>query len=278
MNTTAEVAPFLPFLRRYARALSGSQSRGDAYVRALLENVLEGNVSLPNGIGARVALYQLFHSFWSATGPHMAEGGASGLAPVEMRLQTLQPGRREALLLVAMEGFFVHEAAVILNVSEDEVQQAIASALHAIDSDLSSRILIIEDEAVIAMDLENLVEESGHTVVGTARTRKEAIRLAAEHKPDLVLADVQLADGSSGIDAAGEILKSSNIPVIFITAFPECLLTGERREPTYLLSKPFSHETVKATINQALFLHKPSTEGGEKDASQPEDMRNTACH
>jgi len=74
-------------------------------------------------------------------------------------------------------------------------------------------------------------------------------------RPGLVLADVQLADGSSGIDAVSDILGEFDVPVIFITAFPERLLTGERPEPTYLISKPFQPENVKAAISQALFFH-----------------------
>ncbi|MBU2381500.1 MAG: response regulator, partial [Alphaproteobacteria bacterium] len=77
----------------------------------------------------------------------------------------------------------------------------------------------------------------------------------ARHRPGLVLADIQLADGSSGIDAVKDILKRFDVPVIFITAFPERLLTGERPEPTFLITKPFQPETVKAAISQALFFH-----------------------
>ena len=94
----------------------------------------------------------------------------------------------------------------------------------------------------------------GHNVVGIATTRTEAVDLARKSPPDLVLADIQLADGSSGIDAVKDILADITAPVIFITAFPERLLTGQRPEPTFLISKPFREETVKTTISQALFL------------------------
>ena len=259
MTMTATIGPYLPYLRRYARSLTGSQTSGDAYVRALLEAMLEGNVTLRTDIPPRIALYRLFHEFWTASTPHGVESGAvPELSAVEQRLQALQPSNREALLLTAVEGFFVHEAAIVLDMPADEVENAIAATLQAIDRDLTSRILIIEDEMIIALDLENLVTELGHTVVGIATTREEAVRLAKEQEPDLVLCDIQLADGSSGIDAASDILNTLSIPVIFITAFPECLLTGERLEPTYLIAKPFLRDTVKATIGQALFFHKPA--------------------
>ena len=259
MSMTAIVGPYLPYLRRYARSLTGSQASGDAYVRALLEAMLEGNVMLRQDIPPRIALYRLFHEFWSASSPRALDAdGAGDLSAVEQRLQALQPSKREALLLTAVEGFFVHEAAIILDMRTDEVEDAIGATLRAIDRDLTSRILIVEDEMIIALDLENLVTELGHTVVGIATTREEAVRLATEQEPDLVLCDIQLADGSSGVDAATDILHSMSIPVIFITAFPECLLTGERLEPTYLIAKPFLRDTVKATIGQALFFHKPT--------------------
>jgi CheY-like chemotaxis protein len=91
--------------------------------------------------------------------------------------------------------------------------------------------------------------------VATAATRAEAVAKAHSERPGLVLADINLGEGGSGIDAVAEILNSFDIPVIFITAYPEKLLTGERPEPTYLIAKPFLPETVQATVGQALFFH-----------------------
>ena len=108
---------------------------------------------------------------------------------------------------------------------------------------------------VTTLDLENLVTELGHEVIGTAATREQAVKLAYAKKPGLILADINLGEGGSGIDAVSEILDSFDIPVIFVTAYPEKLLTGERPEPTYLIAKPFLPETVQATIGQALFFH-----------------------
>jgi CheY-like chemotaxis protein len=119
---------------------------------------------------------------------------------------------------------------------------------------VATRIMIIEDEPLIAMDIEQMVESLGHEVVGIARTKDEALELYRKEKPRMVLADIQLADGSSGIDAVNEILQDDTVPVIFITAFPERLLTGERPEPTFLVTKPFNPDMVKALISQALFF------------------------
>jgi len=256
MSLTASFAPHLPYLRRYARALTGSQRSGDAYVRASLEALVAGEKELATDTTPRVALYQLFHVIWaSSTEPQERSVPASDTTTPDGRLQSLARSNREALLLTAVEGFSPRETARILGKSEDDIEREIVEAQQAIDKQLASRVLIIEDESIIALDLENLMTELGHEVVGIAATRDEAVKQARQQKPGLVLADIRLADGSSGIDAVSEILRGFDIPVIFITAYPERLLTGERPEPTYLITKPFLSTTVKATVGQALFFH-----------------------
>jgi CheY-like chemotaxis protein len=119
---------------------------------------------------------------------------------------------------------------------------------------IANDILIIEDDLMIANDLKSLVMELGHRVIGIARTRDEALRLARSMRPGLILADIQLADGSSGIDAVNEIHLKCWAPVVFITAYPERLLTGRPREPTYLLAKPYDADAVRVVVSQALFF------------------------
>ena len=117
----------------------------------------------------------------------------------------------------------------------------------------SANVLILEDEALIALDLESSVEKLGHRVIGVTRTRNQALEIAQRERSGLVLADIQLADGSSGLDAVNDILNSFEVPVIFIRAYPERSLTGERPEPAFLVSKPYPYAApVKA--NSPLFL------------------------
>lgn len=255
MTTAKMIAPHLPYLRRYARALTGSQSSGDAYVRATLEALLEDKAQLTSGASPKIALYKAFHAIWSSSvGEDHDEAGLQKLTP-DLRLQALPPRKREALLLTAVEGFSPAEAGEILGLDAAGVQNDIIEAQSAIEAQLATNVLIIEDEPIIALDLEALVKDLGHDVAGVAATRDEAVALAKSSRPGLVLADVRLADGSSGIDAATDILAAFDVPVIFITAYPERLLSGERPEPAYLITKPFLAETVKATIGQALFFH-----------------------
>jgi CheY-like chemotaxis protein len=257
MSMTQALAPHLPYLRRYARALTGSQKGGDAYVRASLQALLAGEQDLGEDLAPRVALYKLFHKIWSSPANRFDNGNPDidpSQSP-ESRLQSLSADRRAALLLTAVESFSLEEAAQILDESPEEVERAIMDAQRTIEDELVSRIMIIEDEPIIAMDLENLVTELGHEVVATAATRDQAVKEALTKKPGLILADINLGEGGSGLDAVNEILNSFDVPVIFVTAYPEKLLTGERPEPTYLIAKPFLPETVQATVGQALFFH-----------------------
>ncbi len=257
MSLLARLAPHLPYVRRYARALTGDQTSGDQYVRVALEALAAGEKTLDPGLSPRVALYRVFHAIWCTTGAQLEarpeeEGGAGD---PRNRLLRIAPRSRQAFLLTALEGFTPSEAAQILDTDFDEVDKLIAQAQQEIDAELATDVLIIEDEPVIAADIEALVRELGHKVIDIAATRGEAVDAISRHRPGLVLADIQLADGSSGIDAVKDILGKFDVPVIFITAFPERLLTGERPEPTFLITKPFQPETVKAAIGQALFFH-----------------------
>jgi DNA-directed RNA polymerase specialized sigma24 family protein len=256
MGLLERLAPHLPYVRRYARALTGDQSTGDAYVRASLEAIAAGELQLAANLTPRVALYQVFHTIWGGTGARLESPADTGeVEDASRRLLRIPPRSRQAFLLTALEGFNPGEAAQILGVAPGEIELLIADAQREIDAELATEVLIIEDEPVIAADIEALVRELGHQVLDVAATRGEAVDAVARHSPGLVLADIQLADGSSGIDAVKDILGRYDVPVIFITAFPERLLTGERPEPTFLITKPFQPETVKAAIGQALFFH-----------------------
>jgi CheY-like chemotaxis protein/DNA-directed RNA polymerase specialized sigma24 family protein len=258
MSLLARLAPHLPYVRRYARALTGDQATGDNYVRVALEALAAGEAQLDANLTPRVALYRVFHAIWCSTGAQLEAPDDGESDDTAHRLLRIAPRSRQAFLLTALEGFTPSEAAQILDTDFEEVEHLIGEAQSEIDAELATDVLIIEDEPVIAADIEALVRELGHTVVDIAATRREAIDAIARKTPGLVLADIQLADGSSGIDAVKDILARFSVPVIFITAFPERLLTGERPEPTFLITKPFQPETVKAAIGQALFFHPSS--------------------
>ena len=256
MSLGQQLAPHLPFVRRYARALTGSQLQGDAYVRATLEAIVAAPDEFPSNVDPRLGLYRTFQTIWSSTNIDVADAeptwGHDAVA--RARLSPMTPKSRQALLLTAMEGFTSEDAAWLIDAEPSEIDTLVAQALAEIEEQTRTSVLIIEDEPMIAMDIETIVRDLGHSVTGIAVTAADAIALAKSDRPGLVLADIQLADNSSGIDAVVEILADFSVPVIFITAFPERLLTGERPEPTFLITKPFQRATVKAAISQALFF------------------------
>jgi len=257
MSIGAEVAAHLPFLRRYARALTGSQSTGDAFVQATLEAALADEELADSLKGGRVPLYAAFNKVWSSAYMEVGEDTSSGgfhETAAQDQLRKITPINRQALLLTTVEDFSPFEAAEIMGVSEDDVRRLVAEAVEEIERETTTSVLIIEDEPLISMQLEDLVRSLGHEICGTAATRTQAQEVVAEKTPGLVLADIQLADGSSGLDAVDDILEIGSVPVIFITAYPERLLTGDRTEPTYLITKPFHEDTVRAAISQALFF------------------------
>lgn len=249
MSLAAKLQPHLSYLRRYARALTGDQKSGDTFVKATLAAIVAEPELFSTDLSAHVQLYKIFGSIWNTANIDIApeDGGMSGL-------RKIAPINRQILLLISLESFTIAEVSQIVGLSESEVEDHMKQAIKDIDLEARAEVLIIEDETLISMELEQIVTQLGHIVSGTATTHSDAVKAADDHKPTLILADIQLADGSSGIDAVKDILDQFAVPVIFVTAFPERLLTGERPEPTFLVTKPFQPNAIRAAISQALFF------------------------
>jgi len=256
MSLGQAIAPHLPYLRRYGRAISGSQQNGDALVARLLETLVANPDAVDTTGDLRIQLYRMVHDNFGLMAEDAATDAAdlTDMAIADARLRRIPSLARQALLLTAVEGFNTEDTGRIIGRDTDEVKTLIAEATDEIDRQTRARILIIEDEPIIAMDIEMIVRDLGHDVVAVATTHREAVAEAQKHQPGLVLADIQLADNSSGIEAVQEILTDLKVPVIFITAFPERLLTGDRPEPAFLLTKPYQPATLRAAISQVLFF------------------------
>jgi len=257
MSLGQSVAPHLPYLRRYGRSISGSQQSGDALVARLLETLVANPGAVDTGVDLRIQLYRMVHDNFGLMTEQAAandDAALTDIAIADARLRRIPSLARQALLLTAVEGFSFEDTGRIIGRDVEAVRALISDATDEIDRQTRARILIIEDEPIIAMDIEMIVRELGHDVVGVATTHREAVDEAQKHQPGLVLADIQLADNSSGIEAVQEILTDLKVPVIFITAFPERLLTGDRPEPAFLLTKPYQPATLRAAISQVLFF------------------------
>lgn len=258
-NTVADpasvVAVNLPYLRRYARALTGSQETGDRYAAATLEAILEDPSALARGSGPKIGLFRAFHLVWASAGAPLGSPDSEMSRRAQDHMATLTPNTREALLLHAIEGFSYPDIGQIMQFTPEQAEELVTIAKNEMANSVAGSVLIIEDEAIIAMDIQMIVAEIGHRVTGIARTRTQAVELASRDRPDLILADIQLADQSSGIDAVNDIMRQfDDIPVIFITAFPERLLTGRKPEPAFLIAKPYSEAQVRSAVSQAMFF------------------------
>jgi DNA-directed RNA polymerase specialized sigma24 family protein len=258
MTLGEEIRGHLPYLRRYARALTGSQQHGDNFVHTTLEVIVAAPDEFHSCADTRIDLYRNFHRIWESAYIDDGEGSDDGEHPLvraaSQRLAQITPLGRQILLLTALEGFSVEEAGLITGTDGATVETLLADAVGDLDRESRTSVLIIEDEPLIAMELEQIVRDLGHRVAGIATTHEDAVAAFEATDAGLVLADIQLADGSSGIDAVQDILAIAPVPAIFITAFPEKLLTGGRVEPTFLISKPFRENTVRAAISQSLLF------------------------
>lgn len=254
------VTVYVPMLRRYARALTGSQSSGDAYVAATLEALIADPAILKEPPSPRVGLYRLFTKIWNSIllngSSYRAPGAGEQPVPGEERIAAITPLPRQAFLLISLEGFAEPDAARILDIDVAELRALVEESGRELAAELATDVLIIEDDTFIAMELETVIENLGHRILGVATTRAEALKLTKTKQPGLILADIQLADGSSGLDAVNDLLRTFEVPVIFITAYPERFLTGKRPEPAFLIAKPFQPATVSAIASQALFFER----------------------
>jgi CheY-like chemotaxis protein/DNA-directed RNA polymerase specialized sigma24 family protein len=259
-SLSVRIGALLPYLRRYARALTGDQTSGDRYAAATLEALLEDRSVFEEGLSERVALFKAFHMIWSSSGAPLGLPEKGIAARAQRHLSRLTENTREALLLKTIESFTIADIAAIMNIDVTEADHLVKVAMDDMAQSLTGRVMIIEDEAIIALDLQSIVADMGHKITGVAATRTAATDLFDREAPDLILSDIQLADGSSGIDAVNDIMKSvDHIPVIFITAFPERLLTGERPEPAFVITKPYSEEQIRSAVSQAMFFSSTET-------------------
>ena len=261
MDLAKSIGTDLPFLRRYARALTGNQTTGDRYAAATLQAILADQSVYHTNISPRAALFRTFHVIWSSAGAPVAEDDSNFLEHrAQMHLSSLTKDSREALLLHTIEGFDLKDLCDVLQTSPEEALNLVQQARAEMEKSMRGAVMIIEDETLIAMDIESIVTAMGHTVTGIARTRADAVKLGATERPDLILADIKLEDNSSGIDAVNDLLATlGDVPVIFITGSPELLLTGDRPEPAFLIGKPYTEEQLRSAVSQAMFFASTET-------------------
>lgn len=240
-------------LRQYLRALTNDQLLGDEITRAALAELdLEPFEALPDA--ARLPL--LFRSVYDIWNSAHDRGQSAAVFSSRAILQSVSPEEdmsRQILLMVDVLGFPLAVAAEISDQSAEVTEAFLDAARERVNKPVEGTALIIEDEPLIAEEIADLVTQQGVKVVGKARTKKEAVSLAAQLKPRILLADYDLGAGEeTGLDAVKEITGEQDSVAIFITAYPDDVLTGEDFEPAFVITKPYRDRAVKAALWQAL--------------------------
>lgn len=130
-------------------------------------------------------------------------------------------------------------------------------------------VLVVEDESIVAKDIQQSLIKLGYNVVGTASTGEKALALANELRPDIILMDIMLKGPMSGIDTSAEIKKELGIPIIFLTAYADesTLSKAKVTEPFGYIIKPFKEIDLHTSIEMALYKH-----GKEKDIVKERDL------
>jgi RNA polymerase sigma factor (sigma-70 family) len=263
---TENVLRYVPHLRRHARLLSGSKDVGDEYVRIALELIVAEPERLQGG-DERILLFRAFHAVWSALNESDRRRSVDAITiedRLDQGLAALAPIERRVLLLAVVEQMTLEQVAQVLEIDVETARRHLAEARASLRHEVELPVLIIEDEPMIAIELSQIVREMGLSVSGTAARQDDAVSAAdsaGDERLGLVLADIQLQDRGNGIGAAQQILERYNVPIVFVTGFPERLLTGSGLEPAFVVAKPFDPESLKVTIAHAL-----STYAREKDA------------
>jgi DNA-directed RNA polymerase specialized sigma24 family protein len=183
VSTSQAVALHLPFLRRYARALTGNQASGDSYVAATLEALIEEPALLDQGVEPRVALYRLFTKIWNSVAVNNSPDPADRGLPIDQRIAQITSRPRQAFLPIALEGFSEADAATVLDVDARELTRLVEESGRELAAEIATDVLIIEDEPLIAMDLEGLVQGLDHRVIGVARTHSDIVRSVETRGP-----------------------------------------------------------------------------------------------
>ena len=239
-------------LRQFARTIFADRLIGDEFVSAVAAEVSrKGGTLSDQPIEAFRTLIQKWRDISTASAPRPFSNRAlivaSGPPPDDAQL---------ILVLMDILGFSAGETERILDPLSAPAEILLEQARQTISRLDGGSALIIEDEPLLAADLADLVERLGISVIGIARTAQKAIALAKNHRPSVILADYNLVGEKTGLEAVEEIQEEMNCPAIFITGFPEKVLTGESVEPDFVIAKPYTPQAVRAAIAQSLLTQR----------------------
>ena len=198
---------------------------------------------------ARVALFHALSTLINAPPP------PGGFNPTDLpSMPSATPLSVQALLLCALEEFSQDDAATILGISPDRVNELVEEGGKAIQSDERATVLILDSEFMVTLELMSALEAFGYRVCGTPRTSAEALERAHVHKPDIIIltSAIRFGDNLEPMRVAEDVQRMCNASLVLLTAYPERFLQGRDSEWAFIMAKPFQPIAVAALVSQAL--------------------------
>jgi CheY-like chemotaxis protein len=224
--------------------MSGHSPRLPIYPPPWYVDIVQLRSRLCEETGPRAATGM--HSVWNADSANADRDGAEAARLMALALEIVRPSHLEKLSYGPQ--------AYILGLDVLEVREYLSETLNEIGLPASAAILIIEDEAAVALDLARIVRQTGHRVCGTAGHLEQAVAVAGRTRPVLVLADVQLNDGpEAGIAAVQEIRRTGQTAAVYVTAYPERV--RQTVSESLIVSKPFMAHDIQTAMWRALIQH-----------------------
>jgi CheY-like chemotaxis protein len=175
-------------------------------------------------------------------------------------VRALAPARAHALLLRRLEGLEADEVGAVMGLAPSEVDRLVSEALAALRVRLPAKVLIIEDDSVVAEHIAAVPTGVGHAVTAIAASVDEALASARWRRPDVVFADVELGGDAGGIDAVAAIREAGPVRTVYVTGYPERVRArGEDAAAACLVTKPFDEARLRAAMAAALRAAEPTT-------------------
>lgn len=241
--------PPLGVVRQFSRAVFADRLIGDELMRMTMARVSIDPASSSNSVVDVMSAF--LHSWRLALKERPAEPVLFSDAALIDALPEPPDDARLLILMVDVMGLTAAQAGRVLGLSDDP-GPLLRLGRQALRLERKARAIVVEDEPLIAADIRGILERLGVEVTGEASSAEDAVRVADQGEPDIILADYNLDGRDTGIDAVLRINENHDCPVVFITGFPDRVLQGDEIEPDFVIAKPYTPENVRAAVVHCL--------------------------
>jgi len=241
-------------LRKYLRAINLDTVWAEEWLRLTNTEDQNDGDKASQSSQDEFRRFQRFFDYWELESA--AESGEASAPFTDGRLRdvvtALPPLENQVLLLCDFVGFSVEEAAALLKIEPTAAADRLDQGRRLAEELPKMSVLILEDHGLIAQDLSDIASDLGLTVIGIAENAAAAEKLVERNWPDIVISDQMLSDGDTGLEVLAGLRAKGRFYAIYVTAYPEEVLTGLDDEPAVVVSKPFEPEAIRAAIGHTL--------------------------